>query len=153
MNSTYYHGSASVFALTFPVFHPLFGLPNVHLPHSHPFFRPGTCVIGPHISLYIVMSKTVHSLINIVMKTQTLPFASSIADLLNGMCPLGNISYFPLACYSLYHLDVSTSHSPVGFPLGMSSRTLYTSLIARLLEHLMLLHLDRKVIVPRSEGI
>ena len=47
----------------------------------------------PHISLYIVMSKAVYSLINIVMKTQTLPFTSSIADLLNGMCPLGNISY------------------------------------------------------------
>ena len=28
--------------------------------------------------------------------------------------------------YDLYHLDVSTCHSSVGFPLGVSSRTLYT---------------------------
>ena len=55
--------------------------------------------------------------------------------------------------YDLYHLDVSTSRSSVGFPLGMSSRTLYTSLIARTLKHLMSLHLDRKVITPISEGI
>ena len=40
------------------------------------------------------MPKTFYYLINIVVKAQTLPFASSIADLLNGMCPLGNISDF-----------------------------------------------------------
>ena len=86
-----------IFALTFPVFYPPSCLPNAHLPHSHPFFDFNTCVIGPHISLYIVMSKAVYSLIAIVMKTQTLPSASSIAGLLNGMCPLGHISYFLLA--------------------------------------------------------
>ena len=83
-------------ALTYPIFHPPCYLTNAHLPHSHPFFDFNTCVIGPHISLYIIMSKVVHSLIAIVMKTQTSPPASSIADLLNGMSPLGNISYFLL---------------------------------------------------------
>ena len=83
--------------MTYPVFHPPCCLTNTHLPHSHPFFDFNTCVIGDHISLYIVMSKAVYSLIAIVMKTQTLPFASFRADLLNGMCPLGNISYFLLA--------------------------------------------------------
>ena len=80
---------------TSPVFHPPFHRLNTHLPHV--FFDFNTCIFGPHISLSIVTPKTAYYLINIVMKTQTLPFASSIAVLLNDMCPLVNISYFLLA--------------------------------------------------------
>ena len=95
-NGTYYHGPAPVLALTFPAFHPPFRQLNSHLPHPHSFFDSNTCIIWPHISLSVITPKTVYYLINIVVKTQTSPPASSIADLLNGMCPLGNISYFLL---------------------------------------------------------
>ena len=96
MNGTYYHGPAPVLALTFPAFHPPFRQLNSHLPHPHSFFDSNTCIIWPHISLSVITLKTVYYLINIVMKAQILPFASSITDLPSGMCPLGNISYFML---------------------------------------------------------
>ena len=83
-----------LFVLTYPVFHPSFCLPNIHLPHSNSFFESNTCVIEPYISLSTTMPDTFYHLINTVVKAQTLPFASSIADLLNDMCPLGNISDF-----------------------------------------------------------
>ena len=83
--------------LTYPVFHPPCCLTNTHLSHPNSLFESNTSVIGPYISLSITMPKTFYYLINIVVKAQTLPFTSSIADLLNGMCPLGNISYFLLA--------------------------------------------------------
>ena len=85
-----------IFSLTYPVFHPPSRLLNTHLPHPHSLFDPNTCIIWPHISLSVITPKTVYYLINIVVKTQTSPPASSITDLLNGMCPLGNISYFLL---------------------------------------------------------
>ena len=96
MNGTYHHASASVFAFTFPVFHLPFCLLDSHLPHPLPFFGSNTCVIEHYMSLSVTMAKTVYYLINIIVKTQTSPPASSITDLLNGMCPLGNISYFLL---------------------------------------------------------
>ena len=86
----------SIFALTLPVFHRPFCLLDSHLPHPNSFFKSNTCVIGPYTSLSITMPKTFYYLRNIIVKTQSLPFASSITDLLNGMCPLGNISYFLL---------------------------------------------------------
>ena len=92
----YYHGPVSIFALTFPIFHPPFFLLNTHLHHPRSSFNSNTCVIGPHTSLLTTIPKTAYHLINIVVMTQTLLFASSIADLLNNMCPLGNNSYIRL---------------------------------------------------------
>ena len=125
MNDVYYHCLASNLCIDLSCFLSTFVFTERSLASLPPLLPLRHLRYWPHISLYIVMSKAVYSLINIVMKTQTLPFTSYIADLLNGICPPGNIPYFPLACYNLYHLDVSISRSSVGFPLRMSSRTLY----------------------------
>ena len=95
-NGMYYHGPVSVFALTFHSFHPPFCLPKAHLASLPPLLRlQHLRYWALHIPLHH-MPKTFYYLINIVVKAQTLPFTSCMADLLNGMCPLGNISYFLL---------------------------------------------------------
>ena len=112
-----------IFALTFPVLHPPFCLPNAYLPPSHPFFDSNTCVIGPHISLSIIMSKAVHSH-NHHHENSDFPFRVFHSRFPERYVPSGQ--HLLLPNYDLYHLDVSTCHSSVGFPLGVSSRTLYT---------------------------
>ena len=54
------------------------------------------------------------------------PFRISLADLLNASALWAtSLTACSYSYYDLYHLDVSISRSPVGFPLSMSSRTLY----------------------------
>ena len=138
MNGTYHHGPAPVLALTFPAFHPPFRRLNTHLPYPHSFFDSNTCIIWPHISLSVITPKTVYYLINIVVKTQTSPRASSITDLLNGMCLWAtSLTSCLRSSHDLYHFNVSLPLPCRSLLRHVSQDAMHPSLITQILNPML----------------
>ena len=75
-NGTYHNSPVSDICIDPPSFPSAFLSTECSLASPHSFLDSNTCIIVPHISLSMAMPRTVYYLTDIVVKTQTLLFAS-----------------------------------------------------------------------------
>ena len=116
-----------IFMLTLPVSPPPFCLLNTHLPHRllprlQYLHYWASHIPDHHHAEDCLLSHGYRR------EDSDSPFRISLADLLNASALWATSLTCLRSSHDLYHFNVSPSHSPVGFCLGSSPRTLYTPL-------------------------